>query len=287
VRYRIFDASVDRVTSTDFRVAVDRAFSTWEDVPTAAVAYRFDGFTANLPGMDDGVSTLGFLPRPDLDRVLASTSFLIDTITGELVESDIFFNSVFPWSVAPAGEAGRYDVETIALHEIGHLSGLGHSLLGETELAGGGRRVIGAEAVMFPIAFSAGSIADRTLKADDIAGLSDLYPAGGFSGSTGSVSGRVTRNGRGIFGAHVAAFHLATGQLVGNFSLTTDGQFSIAGLAPGPHVIRVEPLDDADISAFFDDDNVDVNFRVTYLPRLVVVPPGGDSGAGEIRVDPK
>ena len=33
---------------------------------------------------------------------------------------------------------------------------------------------------MFPIAFAAGSIAQRTLKADDIAGISDLYPDGGF-----------------------------------------------------------------------------------------------------------
>ena len=49
--------------------------------------------------------------EPELDRVLASTSFLIDMSTGELLESDIFFNCAFPWSVAPAGEAGRYDLE--------------------------------------------------------------------------------------------------------------------------------------------------------------------------------
>lgn len=288
VGYWIFDAAVDRLTATDFQVAIDRAFDTWENVPTSAIGFRFDGFTANPPGLDDGLTTLGFLPRPDLDRVLASTSFLVDAETGALVESDIFFNSVFPWSVSPGGEAGRYDLETIALHEIGHLSGLGHSLLGETELLGnGGRRVIAAESVMFPIAFSPGSIADRTLKADDIAGISDLYPAGGFNSGTGSVSGRVTRNGQGVFGAHVAAFHLASGALVSNFSLNTSGQFSIAGLAPGAHVLRVEPLDDADVEAFFDSDNVRVDFRVTYLPQLVVVPPGGDSGAVEIRVDPK
>ena len=67
------------------------------------------------------------------------------------------------------------------MHEIGHLHGLGHSALGETENSAGGRRVIGAEAVMFPIAFTAGSISDRTLKADDIAGISDIYPAPEFS----------------------------------------------------------------------------------------------------------
>ena len=114
--------------------------------------------------------------------MLASTSFLVDRVTGALLESDIFFNSAFPWSVAPAGATGRFDLESIALHEIGHLSGLGHSALGETELRdGGGRRVLAAEAVMFPIAFTAGSIAARTLKADDIAGISDLYPEADFA----------------------------------------------------------------------------------------------------------
>ncbi len=46
-----------------------------------------------------------------------------------------------------------FDLQSIALHEIGHLHGLAHSAMGETELRAGGRRVIAAEAVMFPIAF--------------------------------------------------------------------------------------------------------------------------------------
>jgi hypothetical protein len=173
------------------------------------------------------------------------------------------------------------------LHEIGHLSGLGHSAIGETELlATGGRRVIGAEAVMFPIAFPAGNISGRELKADDIAGISDLYPDGNFKAVTGSISGRVTKDGQGLFGAHVVAFDPATGHLVGNLSLNDQGEFSIAGLSPGPRIIRVEPLDDADLDSYFDTSTttVDLDFRVSFLNRLVVVPRGGDSGAIEVKV---
>ena len=285
-RYFVADTGVAGVSATDFQNAVGRAFATWQAVPTASVAYQFAGVTAANPGSDDGSSVLGFRNRPDLDRVLASTSFLIDSSTGALIESDIFFNSAFQWSVAAAGETGRFDLESIALHEIGHFSGLGHSALGETELIStGGRRVVSSEAVMFPIAFTPGSIAGRTLKADDIAGISDLYPDGDFNSTDGSLSGRVTRDGQPLFGAHVVAVNVSTGLMVGGFTLNAQGQFSIGGLSAGLHIVRVEPLDDAEVDSFFDSQQtVDQDFRVMFFNKAVVVPKGGDSGEVALKV---
>jgi hypothetical protein len=141
---------------------------------------------------------------------------------------------------------------------------------------------------MFPIAFSPGSISDRTLRADDIAGLSDIYPTTAFSRETGTVSGKVTKNGAGVLGAHVVAFNPRTGKLIGGFSLNEDGSFVIAGLEPGPHLLRVEPLDDGDIESFFDLTlDIDVDFRVGFHDRLVVVPKGGGTSNIEIEVLPK
>jgi hypothetical protein len=290
IHYWVTDAGVPGVSASDFAAAIERAFASWQAVSTASVSYQFDGFTDASPLEEDGRSTLGFVDRPELDRVLASTSFLMDDTTGEILEADIFFNSSFPWSTAADGEAGRFDVQTIATHEIGHLNGLGHSALGETELqAGGGRRVIADAAIMFPIAFPAGNITNRTLQPDDIAGVSDVYPDGGFNQQTGSLSGSVTKDGAGVFGAHVVAFNPATGSLVANFTLDSDGRFSIAGLTPGPYVVRVEPLDDADADSFFDPlgRQPDVDFKVTFSDRLVVVPRGGDSGQIRIVVQSK
>jgi hypothetical protein len=288
VRYFVTDTGVDGVGPVEFAAALSRAFSTWEAVPSASVTYQAVGFTSAAAGEDDGLNTIGFRPESGLDNVLAVTSFLIDDASGELLESDIFFNSAFPWSTAAGGQSTRFDVESVALHEIGHLSGLGHSLLGETELVPGGRRVTAAESVMFPIAFGRGNILNRTLRADDVAGISDLYPDAGFNDRTGSISGTVTKNGAGIFGAHIVAFNPATGSLVANFSLTRQGEFSIAGLALGPHVVRVEPLDDAEIDSFFDSvPPVDIDFRVGFHPRLVIVPAGGDSGSVDLAVQSK
>jgi hypothetical protein len=288
IRYFITDTGVAGVTSQQFQTAVSRAFSTWHAVENIETSSTFVGFVQARPFVEDGANVIGYLSQPGQDRTLAATTFTIDETDGRILESDIYFNTIFPWSTAEAGGTDRYDVESIALHEIGHLLGLSHSALGETELSGGGRRVIAAEAVMFPIAFTRGNIADRSLKADDIAGISDIYGTTTFTRTFGSISGRVTKSGRGVQGAHVVAFSTRTGKLVGGFTLNANGDFVIAGLEPGPHVLRAEPLDDGDVNSFFDDDfDVDVDFRVTFYERVVAVPRGGGARDVEIKVTAK
>jgi hypothetical protein len=286
VRYFIGDLGTDGVSPQQFREAVGRGFDTWQAVETASVGFEFGGFVGGSPLDHDGANVIGFAARPDLERTLASTSFLIDTRTGEILESDIFFNSTFQWSVAPGGQAGRFDVQSIATHESGHFLGLGHSLLGETEpRPTGGRRLLASGAVMFPIAFTAGNIVDRDLTADDIAGVSDIYPDGEFRRVTGTLQGTVTKNGKGIFGAHIVAFNLRSGDLVGGFSLGDTGAFAIAGLAPGTYIVRVEPLDDGDVESFFESPSaVDADFKATYHERLVTVPEGGGSASIAVEV---
>jgi matrixin len=288
VRWFATDRSVAGVTAAQFQTAVAAGFATWEAVPTASIAFQFVGFTSAVPFDDDGISTFGFDAQPDLDRVLGATSFVVDTVTGEIVESDVFFNSIFTWSTAAAGDVGRFDLQSVATHEIGHFVGLGHSAIGETEIRpDGGRRVLASGAVMFPISLGRGITSDRTLQPDDIAGVSDLYPDGDFDDTTGAISGRVVRNGTGVIGAHVVAFNPKTGVLIGGFSLGEGGSFQIGGLTPGAHVIRVEPLDDADIDSFFSPSGIDVDFQVTLFPRLVVAPEGGASGRFDVPVRPK
>ena len=285
VRYFINNNGVEQVTPQQFQAAIGRGFSTWRGVETAQTSSEFVGFVNAQPFVADGASVIGFQSRPDQDRTLAATTFTVDVTDGHILESDIFFNSTFLWSVADGGAADRFDVESIALHEIGHLLGLSHSALGETELVAGGRRVIAAEAAMFPIAFSRGNIAGRTLKADDIAGISDIYGTPAFTRDFGSIAGRVTKAGRGVKGAHVVAFGTRTGKLVAGFTLTEGGDFVIAGLESGTYLLRAEPLDDGDINSFFDTDfGVDVDFRVAFHDRVVAVPRGGGVRDIEIKV---
>jgi hypothetical protein len=138
---------------------------------------------------------------------------------------------------------------------------------------------------MFPIAYPPGNIEDRTLEADDVAGITDAYSFTTSARNTGSIGGKVTLNGAGIFGAHVTALNTRTGDLIGGFTLDTNGNFMIGALQPGLYVLRAEPIDDADITSFFDEATVvNINFKPAYLPALVAVPSGGSGPRVEIRV---
>ena len=288
IRWFARDRSAPGVPATELQAVAARAFATWQGVSTASLSSQFVGFTGASPFDEDGISVIGFDVEPD-DLVLGETGFLIDVLAGEIVEADILINSAFQWSTTAAGDPTRFDLESVVTHEVGHFLGLGHSALGETELRfDGTRRVIGSGAVMFPISFGRGSIRDRELQPDDIAGISDLYPAPEFRDETGIARGRVVRGSTGVIGAHVVAFHPESGDLVSTFTLNEAGEFEVAGLRPGPHVIRVEPLDDADLESFFDPrDPIDLGFLVTFHNRFFVAPRGATGDTFTVTVRPR
>ena len=289
LNYRVTNRNAPGVSATQLQAAIARCFEEWSRPENVSLNTQFAGFTNLEPDADDGQTVLGFQSRPELDRTLGATNFQINDNTGALISADIFLNTFFEWSVASGGEANRFDVESIMTHEIGHLLGLGHSAIGETQpRSGGGRTVLGKRAVMFPIAYGPGSIEDRTLEADDIAGITDIYGGPSADAELGSIGGRVTLNGAGVFGAHITAVNIRTGEMISGFSLTGTGDFAITALKPGVYLVRAEPLDDADIDSFFDEDApVNLNFRVTYYSKQVAVPAGGSSGSIEIKVRAK
>jgi hypothetical protein len=290
ITYFITNVGVPHVAATDLANAVDQAFKTWSAVNGVSITAHFGGFTNTPPVTGDGVTVIGFEDREESDfaDVLGQTTFSVDRTTGAPLEADIVLNSKFLWSVAPAGESGRYDTQSITTHEVGHLLGLGHSAIGETQESPVGRAVIAKAAVMFPLAFPAGNILGRTLQQDDQAGIQTIYGSASLNQQLGSIAGRVTLNGLGLFGAHITATNVATGGLTGGFSLDDNGTFVIGALQPGLYLLRAEPLDDVDVGSIFDATTVvNVNFKQTFYAHLVSVPRGGAGAIFEFPVTAK
>ena len=116
--YRITNRSADVRDGSD-AVAVRRSFSTWQDVPTADIAFR-----EVARGGDITVSFLAQWPRefgPDAAGVT-----ITQRARGVISSAEVSINEAnFDWSTS--GDPARTDIEGVVTHEVGHALGLGHS----------------------------------------------------------------------------------------------------------------------------------------------------------------
>ena len=137
--------------------AARNAFTTWANaVPLT--------FTEDASGAVDIL--IGWRPANDPDHsmvggVLAHADFPpgCSIITNTLPKPVHFDDSEHTWSIGAF--ANQFDVETVALHELGHIIGLQHSSV--------------AGSVMFPSVSA--NFTKRALTADDTSGAEALYPS--------------------------------------------------------------------------------------------------------------
>jgi hypothetical protein len=202
------------------------AAQTWSDVATSDLRTAYGGlFTPGTietaPGIDvefsddipPGLLALGG-PQTRADQAFGPNGPFIPIVRSKLfLPSDM--SQVPSWSE-------KFGVTLV--HEFGHTLGLQHTL---------------ASAVMSTLVTS-GSSKAAPLAADDIAGISLLYPADKYLAGVGSISGRVSMSGNGVSLASVVALSAS------NPAITTltnpDGTYQIDGVPPGQYYVYVHPL---------------------------------------------
>ena len=163
---------------------VDEAFHTWTGVPSANISFvrgTDTGFSGFNFGDDENVISYGDAGDDLETGILAATVIWVPngTVHGyqmmsfyEITQADIIFNDGVTFTDSNGASllggclGGKFDIEAVALHEVGHLFGLDHP-----------DDMSYAAAIMFP------SIADcdatRTSpKVDDVNGVTFLYDSG-------------------------------------------------------------------------------------------------------------
>jgi len=250
------------VTGTaDFESAFRQAFQAWSAISTATITFTEGQPTAASvkPGLDEvNLITTNLTPSEwavyGVDA-LSLTNVISSVTTGQILEADIIFNPNVRFSTEATTPPHFPDLQAVATHEIGHLLGLDHTPL--------------ASAVMFPIA--AGNGLSGTLTADDMIGVSTLYPTAAFA-ARGFIEGTVrTTTNAGVFGAIVVAVG-ANGQPMATTVTDPDGNYSIAGLPDGSYTLLAEPMDGpftennflTPLSILYPSKTVNINFTTRF-----------------------
>jgi hypothetical protein len=211
---------------------IHQAARAWNAVPGSAIRLRFGGIShVGIPQAVPGIDVIFDDDMPP--GIIAQTKPTFPSDLTFLGNKGVTFVPMLratlqlrrDFTAAGYAQSSHSDAFfTTLVHEFGHTLGLQHTLTSS----------------VMSTAITRATSKGAPLAADDIAGISLLYPATAPVATTGSVSGAVTLGGAGVNMASVVALS-ANGTAISGLT-NPDGTYRIDGIPPGPYYVYAHPL---------------------------------------------
>jgi hypothetical protein len=125
--------------------AVQACFDQWQSVSNSVLKFEFAGFVSpeGLDVREDNTNVVFWTRNATVDsgamnisQLRAWTSVRYRTASMQIVEADIVLNGQFQWFTDFNNSSNQAQfVESVLVHEIGHMIGLDHAVAGGTSLA--------------------------------------------------------------------------------------------------------------------------------------------------------
>jgi hypothetical protein len=258
------DTDISGTNILNFQNAIQDCSDTSQ--PIASIIYDLDGSIISALGMDNN-SVLGVAAIACTDDAAGAYQRSVSVLNGRFIDGS---------PDTPSHSSVTLGVyQATLIHEFGHLLGLDHSQINLnclTDISCSPEDLSGVP-VMFPVLLNGSS---PTLRTDDKAALSAIYPDTRFSTTTGRIQGRVffsdgrtPAQGYNVIGRLVGdsrrtaascvsgfLYTAAAGNplvpngndaisLYGSRDQTLIGFYDIAGLPSGDYTIEVEAINDS------------------------------------------
>lgn len=244
----------DDIPDGSHTTAIRNAIATWNAAPGSAARLVENTSPAQRARTDwrsdsvhlvlfDEVNESGYFPGGC--GVVAITPVWF-TSSGAITDADVLFNGR-GFRFTTAGAPGRYDVQDVVTHELGHFFGLDHSGW--------------AGATMYPYVDPT-VLLHRSLSQDELHGMRQFYAAGVGAQIHGALE---HPNGSSVRGAQVVALD-STGRPCAAGLSSSAGLWRIYGLEPDNYTLYATPVDEPVSGGNFGaGHSVQIDFRRTDL----------------------